>query len=73
VPLKQWKGDHSRSLPLHLKPTHRKSWAFHASNGWYIRPSKTLPMHPAIMEGTEDNRLADTFRFKHHTMPVLMI
>jgi hypothetical protein len=24
---------------VHLKPTCRKSWAFHASNGWYIGPS----------------------------------
>jgi hypothetical protein len=24
---------------IHLQPTRRKSWSFHASNGWYIGPS----------------------------------
>ncbi len=24
---------------VHLKPAQRKSWSFHASNGWYIGPS----------------------------------
>ncbi len=59
---------------IHLKPTCCKSWAFHASNGWYIGPS---PRHyqciRAIMEGTGGKGLTDTFRYKHHAMPVPLI
>ena len=59
---------------IHLKPTRRKSWAFHASNGWYIGPSlKHYRCIRALMEGTGGERLSDTFRFKHHAMPVPMI
>ncbi len=56
---------------LHLKPTKCKSWAFHASNGWYIGPSlKHYCCIRAFMEDTCGERLSDTFRFKHHAMPV---
>ncbi len=56
---------------VHLKPTCCKSWAYHASNGWYIGPSlKHYSCIRAIMEGTGGERLTDTFRFKHHAMSV---
>jgi hypothetical protein len=56
---------------VHLKPTRRKSWSFHASNGWYIGPSlKHYCCIHAIMEGTGRERLTDTFCFKHHAMAV---
>ena len=56
---------------IHLKPTRRKSWSFHASNGWYIGPSlKHYRYIRALMEDTGSERLTDTFRFKHHAMTV---
>jgi hypothetical protein len=56
---------------VHLKPTHCKSWAYHASNSWYIEPSlKHYRCIRAIMEGTGGKRLTDTFHFKHHAMPI---
>jgi hypothetical protein len=48
-----------------------KSWAYHASNGWYIGPSlKHYRCIHAIMEGTGGECLTDMFRFKHHSMPI---
>jgi hypothetical protein len=59
---------------LHLKPMHRRSWSFHASNGWYIGPLlKHYHCIRAIMEGTGGKQLANTFCFKHHNMPVPII
>jgi hypothetical protein len=59
---------------IHLKPTRRKSWAFYASNGWYIGPSlKHYRCIQAIMADTGGERITDTFRFKHHAMPVPII
>jgi hypothetical protein len=56
---------------IHLKPARRKSFSFHASNGWYIGPSlKHYRCIQALMEDTGSERLTDTFRFKHHAMPV---
>ncbi len=59
---------------VHLKPTHCKSWSFHASNSWYISPSlKHYRCICAIMEGTGGEHLTDTFCFKHHAMAVPVI
>jgi hypothetical protein len=59
---------------VHLKPTCRKSWSFHTSNGWYIGPSlKHYCCIRAIMEGTGGERLTNTFHFKHHAMAVPVI
>jgi hypothetical protein len=56
---------------VHLKPVQRKSWSFHASNGWYIGPSlKHYRCIRTIMEGTGGEQLTGTFCFKHHAMPV---
>jgi hypothetical protein len=55
---------------VHLKPTHRKSWAYHASNSWYIGLSlKHYRCIQAIMEGTGSKRLTNMFHFKRHAMP----
>jgi hypothetical protein len=59
---------------IHLKPACRKSWSFHASKGWYIGPSlKHYRCIRALMEDTGSEGLTDTFRFKHHAMPVPQI
>jgi hypothetical protein len=59
---------------VHLKPTHCKSWSFHASNGWYIGPSlKHYRCIRAIMEGTGSEHLTNTFFVKHHAMAVPVI
>ncbi len=59
---------------VHLKPTHCKSWSFHASNSWYIGPSlKHYCYIHTIMEGTGGKHLTDTFHFKHHTMAVPIV
>ena len=56
---------------INLKPARRSSWSYHASNGWYIGPSLKLNhCICTIMEGTGSERLTDTFRFKHHAMPM---
>jgi hypothetical protein len=56
---------------VHLKPSRQKSWSFHTSNGWYIGPSlKHYSCIRTIMVGTGGEQLTDTFRFKHHAMPV---
>ncbi|RPI66945.1 MAG: hypothetical protein EHM43_10390, partial [Ignavibacteriae bacterium] len=56
---------------VHLKPSRRTSWSFHAANGWYIGPSlKHYCCIRLIMADTGAERLTDTFRYKHHAMPV---
>jgi hypothetical protein len=48
----------STEVLVHLKPTRRKSWSLHASNGWYIGPSlKHYRCIRAIMEGTGGEHL----------------
>ncbi len=56
---------------VHLEPSRQKSLSIHVANGWYIGPS--LKHHHCIcmiMADTGGERLTDTFRFKHHAMPV---
>jgi hypothetical protein len=56
---------------IHLKPSRRSSWSFHAANGWYIGPSlKHYCCIRLIMANTGAERLTDTSRYKHHAMPV---
>ena len=56
---------------VHLKPSRRSSWSFHAANGWYIGPAlKHYRCIRLIMADTGAERLTDTFRYKHHAMPV---
>jgi hypothetical protein len=47
---------------VHLKLSQCKSWAYHASNGWYIGPSlKHYHCICTIMEGTGGKGLTDMF------------
>jgi hypothetical protein len=56
---------------VHLKPTQRKSWGYHAAKAWYLSHA---PNHycciRVIMRDTRGKRITDTFRFQHHALPV---
>jgi hypothetical protein len=55
----------------HHKSNQHLSWGFHALNGWYISPSfQHYPCIKIIMRDTSRKHIMDTFRYKHHAIPV---
>eukprot|EP00804_Cyclotella_cryptica_P014825 CCRYP_015027-RA/>CCRYP_015027-RA protein AED:0.12 eAED:0.12 QI:0/0/0/1/0.2/0.16/6/0/1256 len=62
------------AVQFHIKPTRRRSWGEHASNGWYIRTShKHYRTHVVFVKTTRKTRISDTLYFKHKylTQPTL--
>ena len=53
----------------HLKPLRRKTWDFHASDGWYVAPAlKHHRVWQVVSKETGAVRYTDTIKFKHHTL-----
>ena len=54
------------AVQFHVKPSKRKSWGKHSSNGWYLQ---TLPehyrCHYVFVKSTHSKRIMDTIFFKH--------
>ncbi len=56
---------------LHLKPTQRKSWSYHAAKVWYLsHAANYYRCIQVTMRDTGGKRITDTFRFQHHALPV---
>ena len=54
---------------FHLKPLRRKTWDFHASNGWYVAPAlKHHRVWQVVSKDIGAVRYTDTIKFKHHTL-----
>ncbi len=54
---------------IHIKPTSRHTWGYHAIKAWYFAPA--LNHYRCIRAVTDAGavRLTDTFTFLHHTLP----
>jgi hypothetical protein len=56
---------------VHMKPNQGSTWGYHASKAWYLSHS---PNHyrciRVLMADTGGERITDTFRFNHHSIPV---
>jgi hypothetical protein len=56
---------------VHHKPNWHSSWDFLALNAWYISPFlQHYQCIKIIMRNTGGKRITDTFRYKHHAIPV---
>ena len=57
---------------VHIKPNRRSTWGYHASKAWYLSHStnhyRCIRVLMANTPGSE--RIMNTFRFCHHTIPV---
>jgi hypothetical protein len=66
------------SLPLlgikvlvHLKPTGRKSWGYHAAKAWYLcHATNHYWCIQVIMRDTGGKRVTDMFRFQHYARAI---
>jgi hypothetical protein len=55
----------------HHKPNQRPSWGFHALSAWYISHSlQHYRCTKVIMRNTGGKCITDTFRYKHHAIPI---
>ncbi len=55
-------------------PNQHYSWGFCALNAWYISPSlQHYECINIIMRNTGGEHIMDTFRYKHHAIPVLEV
>ena len=54
---------------IHIKPTCRQTWGYHAIRAWYFAPA--LNHYRCIKAVTDDGavRISDTFKFLHHCLP----
>ncbi len=56
---------------VHLKPTRRKSWEYHATKAWYLSHARNhYRCIQVIMRDTGCKRITDTFCFQHHALPI---
>ena len=56
---------------VHIKPTRRKSWGYHAAKAWYLsHTANHYQCIQVIMRDTGGERITDTFRFQQHALPV---
>jgi len=55
---------------MHLKPVRRGTWDYHAVKAWYYAPALK---HYRVIKGVLESgatRLTDTWKFKHHALPI---
>jgi hypothetical protein len=58
----------------HHKPNQCLSWSFHTLNAWYISPSlQNFQCIKIIMRDTGGEHITDTFWYKHHVIPILVV
>ena len=54
------------AVQFHIKPTRRRTWGEHASDGWYLRTSNEhYRAHVVFVKATRRTRVSDTVYFKH--------
>eukprot|EP00804_Cyclotella_cryptica_P025455 CCRYP_017202-RA/>CCRYP_017202-RA protein AED:0.33 eAED:0.21 QI:0/0/0/1/1/1/3/0/788 len=58
---------------IHVKPTQRQTWGYHAMKAWYCAPALNHYQCIKAVTDTEAVRLTDTFKFLHHTLPTPVI
>jgi hypothetical protein len=58
---------------IHVKPSRRQTWGYHAIRAWYFAPA--LNHYRCIKAVTEAGaiRTSDTFKFLHHSLPAPII
>jgi len=54
---------------MHIKPTRRQTWGYHALKAWYFAPALNHYRCIKAVTDTGAVRLTDTFKFLHHTLP----
>ena len=54
---------------IHIKPTSRHTWGYHAIKAWYFAPALNHYRCIRAVTDTGTVRLTDTFTFLHHTLP----
>jgi len=61
----------STDVLVHMKPNRCSTWEYHASKAWYLSHSTNhYCCITVLMADTGRERITDTFRFCHHTIPV---
>ena len=63
------------SVQFHIKPSRRKTFGEHSSDGWYLRTSpEHYRCHLVFVKATKSKRITDTVFFKHKyiTQPTVM-
>ena len=54
------------AVQFHIKPSRRKTWGEHSSDGWYLRTSpEHYRSHIVLVKATRAKRITDTVFFKH--------
>jgi hypothetical protein len=56
---------------VHMKSNQQRMWGYHASEAWYLsHAANHYRCIQVLMADTGGKRITDTFRFKHHAIPV---
>ncbi|KAL7474137.1 hypothetical protein ACHAW6_000129 [Cyclotella cf. meneghiniana] len=55
---------------LHVKPNRRHTWGYHSIKAWYFAPVLNHYCCIKVVTDTGMVRLADTFLFLHHSLPI---
>ncbi|KAL7483042.1 hypothetical protein ACHAW6_008693 [Cyclotella cf. meneghiniana] len=54
------------AVQFHIKPSRRKTWGEHSSDGWYLQTSpEHYRCHIVFVKATRNKRITDTVFFKH--------
>ncbi|KAL7476769.1 hypothetical protein ACHAW6_002606, partial [Cyclotella cf. meneghiniana] len=54
------------AVQFHIKPSRRKTWGEHSSDGWYLQTSpEHYRCHFVFVKATRHKRITDTLFFKH--------
>jgi hypothetical protein len=54
------------AVQFHIKPSKRKTWGEHSSDGWYLRTSQEhYRSHVVLVKATRAKHITDTVFFKH--------
>eukprot|EP00804_Cyclotella_cryptica_P016764 CCRYP_002057-RA/>CCRYP_002057-RA protein AED:0.39 eAED:0.39 QI:0/0/0/1/0/0/2/0/299 len=62
-----------RMCMIHIKPTRRQTWGYHAIKAWHCAPALNHYCGIKTVTDTGAVHLMDTFKFLHHTLPTLVI
>jgi hypothetical protein len=54
---------------IHIKPTRRQTWGYHALKAWYCAPAMNHYRCIKAVTNTGAVRLTDTYKFLHHSLP----
>lgn len=58
-------------MPMHNKPSNRRSWDHNTTKAWYICPClKHYRTLRGIVPSTREERMSDTVQMKHHAISI---